>query len=79
MICPDSIYKWAKWEKKLTFDFGYFLDPKPIFNDQVGSTPCHDHKNLGVARGEGSTGQDTSRKSEIKAKVCQILHFKINF
>ena len=32
------------------FDFGYFLDPKSISNDQVGSIPCPDHEYLGLTK-----------------------------
>ena len=51
------------------------LDPKPIFNDQVGSGPCAHTKFSSATWCNVSTGQKMSRKShfqQVKSGKCSV-------
>ena len=63
LIWPNSISK-KNGEKNTNFSFWIPLDPKPIFNDQVGSGPCAYTKS--ASRCKVSRGQIMSRKSDLQ-------------
>ena len=66
---------WEKWEKILNFSFWIPLDPKLIFNDQVGSGPYAHTKFQSATWCKVSTGQKMSRKShfqQVKSGKCSV-------
>ena len=55
-----------KMGKYLNFSFWIPLDPKLIFNDQVGSVPCAHTKFLSATRCKVNTGQKMSRQTDFQ-------------
>ena len=65
LIWPNSISK-KNGEKNLNFSFWIPLDPKPIFNDQVGSGPYAHTTFSSATRCKVSRGPKRSRKTDFQ-------------